>query len=71
MKTLFISKSQKAWLIALGLFALNTNAQENKPEQDTIKTQSSDYKMDEVLVSAVRVDKKAPVTFTNVISLSP
>ncbi|RYJ41291.1 TonB-dependent receptor [Flavobacterium beibuense] len=66
MKTLFISKSQKAWLVALGLFALSTHAQENKTEQDSIKTQSSDYKMDEVLVSAVRVDKKTPVTFTNV-----
>ena len=66
MKTLFISKSQKAWLIALGLFALSTNAQDNKTEQDSVKTQSSDYKMDEVLVSAVRVDKKTPVTFTNV-----
>ncbi|QEE48393.1 TonB-dependent receptor [Flavobacterium alkalisoli] len=66
MKTLFISKSQKAWLVTLGLIALSTHAQENKTEQDSIKTQSSDYKMDEVLVSAVRVDKKAPVTFTNV-----
>ncbi len=68
MKTLFIFQCQKtarkSLLTALGLFALNAAAQENTTVQDT--TKASDYKLDEVLVSAVRVDKKAPVTFTNV-----
>ena len=53
-------------LLALGLFAFTANAQDNNTVQDTTKTDADKYKLDEVLVSAVRVDKKTPVTFTNV-----
>lgn len=66
MKTLFISQNcktvKKPFIAVLSLFALNAAAQE-----DTTTVQdSTKYKLDEVLVSAVRVDKKVPVTFTNV-----
>ena len=53
-------------LLALGLFAFTANAQDNNSVQDTTKTDADKYKLEEVLVSAVRVDKKTPVTFTNV-----
>lgn len=68
MKTLFISQNSKAikklLLLTLTFFAVTANAQE-EPAQDSTKV-TTDYQVDEVLVSAVRVDKKAPVTFTNV-----
>ena len=70
MKNLFITSQfksvRKPMLLALGLFAFTANAQDNNTVQDTTKTDADKYKLDEVLVSAVRVDKKTPVTFTNV-----
>ncbi|MFL9838310.1 TonB-dependent receptor [Flavobacterium sp. ST-75] len=70
MKTLFITSQfksvRKPLALALGLFAFTANAQDNNTVQDTTKTDADKYKLDEVLVSAVRVDKKTPVTFTNV-----
>ncbi|MEE1897656.1 TonB-dependent receptor [Flavobacterium rakeshii] len=70
MKTLFITNQfksvRKPLVLALGLFAFTANAQDNNSVQDTTKTDADKYKLEEVLVSAVRVDKKAPVTFTNI-----
>ncbi|WP_330442202.1 TonB-dependent receptor [Flavobacterium sp. C4GT6] len=70
MKTLFITNQfksvRKPLVLALGLFAFTANAQDNNTVQDTTKTDADKYKLEEVLVSAVRVDKKTPVTFTNV-----
>lgn len=68
MKTLFIfSKNGNVFktlsLLALGLTALNASAQE-PVVQDTVKPK--DYKIDEVLVQAVRAGSTTPVTFTNV-----
>mgnify|MGYP003575219325 CR=1 FL=1 len=64
MKTLFSSPNSKTGAktlltLALASFAFTAQAQE-EPVKDTTKT------LDEVLVSAVRVDKKAPVTFSNI-----
>lgn len=70
MKTLFITNQfksvRKPLILALGLFAFTANAQDNNSVQDTTKTDTDKYKLEEVLVSAVRVNKKTPVTFTNV-----
>ena len=69
MKTLFITaRTQKKFLLltaALSLCSIGAFAQD-QPVQDTTKVSGEDYKMDEVLVSAIRVDKKAPVTFSNI-----
>lgn len=71
MKTLFISKntklkSKKRFLlfIPFSLIALSSYAQEQLPK-DSIK-KIDEYKLDEVLVSAVRVTSQTPVTFSNV-----
>lgn len=65
MKTLFTSANSKKTVlrVALAMFSVGAAAQ-NTPEQDT--TQVSDYKLDEVLVQAVRVNAQTPVTFSNV-----
>lgn len=65
MKTLFTSANSKKTVlrVALALFSVGAAAQ-NTSEQDT--TQVSDYKLDEVLVQAVRVTAQTPVTFSNV-----
>ena len=55
--------STTIFTMAIGLCSLAATAQE-EPAQDTIKT--AQYKMDEVLVSAVRVTAQTPVTFSNV-----
>lgn len=69
MKTLFILRGGKAQkkaftIAALTAFSFAAQAQEETPK-DSVKA-ADDYKLEEVLVSAVRVDKKTPVTFTNV-----
>lgn len=57
----FISFSQKRAFLLLFLFCISIiNAQEK--QQDSTKTQT----LDEVLVKAVRVDAKSPITHTNV-----
>lgn len=52
---------------AFGLFALNASAQEQDTitQQDSIRT-ANNYKLEEVLVQAVRVNPLVPVTFTNI-----
>ncbi len=74
MKTLFITlnrKKKNLLPLALGLFAMTANAQTPPvtptpptPEQDSTKV--SEYKLDEVLVQAVRVTTQTPVTFSNI-----
>ncbi len=52
--------------ITFSLFALNASAQEQDTiiQQDTIRT--NDYRLEEVLVQAVRVNPLVPVTFSNI-----
>ncbi|WP_294821818.1 TonB-dependent receptor [uncultured Flavobacterium sp.] len=57
-----LKRSKAAAACAFSLCSFTIFAQE--PVQDTIKTQ--DYKLDEVLVQAVRANSKTPVTFSNV-----
>ncbi|QYJ68683.1 TonB-dependent receptor [Flavobacterium litorale] len=64
MKLLFNQINRKnAFLCAFGFAALGATAQ-TAPEQDSTKVQ--EYKLEEVLVQAVRVKAQTPVTFTNV-----
>jgi iron complex outermembrane receptor protein len=70
MKLLFLQNTmfaghngqfRKALLITgLGFFALNASAQEETPKD------TAQYKIDEVLVQAVRANSQTPVTFSNV-----
>jgi iron complex outermembrane receptor protein len=48
-------------VIAVALILTSTVAAQNKQEQDTVKTE----KLGEVLVKAVRVDAKSPITHSN------
>jgi len=61
MKILFDQKN--IFLTAFGLAAFSAFAQE-PATQDTIKPKN--YKLDEVLVQAVRANSKTPVTFSNI-----
>ncbi|MUU78571.1 TonB-dependent receptor [Winogradskyella endarachnes] len=55
MKNLFL-------FLTLLVLSVSATAQQNKPLQDSTKVE----KLDEVLVKAVRVDAKAPITHSNV-----
>ncbi|OEK09300.1 TonB-dependent receptor [Flavivirga aquatica] len=55
MKNLFL-------FLALLVFSVSVNSQENQVQQDSTKTE----KLDEVLLSATRAKDKTPVAFTNI-----
>ena len=48
--------------LALLVFSVSANAQENQKQQDTTKTE----RLDEVLVKAVRVNATSPITHSNI-----
>ncbi|NDI99506.1 TonB-dependent receptor [Flavobacterium sp. LaA7.5] len=65
MKLLFkqCNRKKNSYLLALSLSAIGTVAQ-TAPEQDSVKV--AQYKLEEVLVQAVRVTAQTPVTFSNI-----
>ncbi|GGB85566.1 TonB-dependent receptor [Flavobacterium suaedae] len=68
MKTLFASiyrKKKNILPVAVGLISLGTAAQ-NTPETEQDSITMNDYKLEEVLVQAVRATADLPVTFSNV-----